>query len=111
MVDNISREKVLDMLDQIEEEVTEGLGFQYSRWREYVCDMEAETAEWIYNPNGMDWNLPAWVCSSCKNKNDMLPTHIRGRSGMVQVTNPYTWAGSRFCPNFGKKMQPKTAIE
>ena len=52
--------------------------------------------KWIYDENGMDWNLPAWVCSECKAKNDMIPTLIRYGGKVVKVTNPNAWAGSNF---------------
>ena len=67
--------------------------------------IEQKTGHWVLDPNGMDWNLPAWVCSECKGKNDMIPTHIRGRDGMIEVKNPYRWAGSHYCPNCGARME------
>ncbi len=67
---------------------------------------ETRIGHWVYDPNGMDWNLPAWVCSECRHKNDLIPTHIRGREGMIQVENPYHWAGSQYCPCCGVKMAP-----
>lgn len=51
---------------------------------------------WVYDPDGMDFNLGAWVCSECKAKNDNL--------GGLQRINPYQFVGSRFCPNCGAKM-------
>lgn len=51
---------------------------------------------WVYDPDGMDFNLGAWVCSECKAKNDNL--------GGLQRINPYHFVGSRFCPNCGAKM-------
>lgn len=60
--------------------------------------------KWLYDPNGMDWNLPAWVCSECHQKNDMIPTHIWGKDSMIRVTKPLRWAGSKFCPNCGARM-------
>lgn len=61
--------------------------------------VEAEPARhgrWVYDPNGMDFNLGAWVCSECKVKNDNL--------GGSQRINPYHFVGSRYCPNCGAKM-------
>ena len=51
---------------------------------------------WVYDPNGMDFNLGAWVCSECKTRNNNL-------GGMRRI-NPYQFVGSRFCPNCGAKM-------
>ena len=53
--------------------------------------------EWVWNPNGMDWGLGAWECSSCRCRNDNLP--------MDKNTKPMLWAGSKFCPNCGAKMK------
>jgi hypothetical protein len=60
---------------------------------------------WVYDPNGMDWNLPAWVCSECHVKNDNIPAYIRNKDLMVKVTDPFRWAGSKFCPNCGARMR------
>lgn len=111
MADNISRETVLDMLDKIEEEVAEGLGFQYEKWRDYVCEIDESCADWVYDENGMDRNIPAWVCSNCRQKNDMIPTQIQYPGGVRRVMNPYAWAGSKFCPNCGKRMGRKKETE
>lgn len=51
---------------------------------------------WLYDPDGMDFNLGAWVCSECKAKNNNL--------GGSKRINPYLFVGSRYCPNCGAKM-------
>lgn len=51
---------------------------------------------WVYNPNGMDWNLGAWQCSVCKCNNNNLPGNDKH--------NPYIFQGSNYCPNCGAKM-------
>jgi ribosomal protein S27AE len=53
-------------------------------------------AYWVYNPNGMDWNIGAWKCSKCGSRNMNL--------GGDNRINPKMFAGSRFCPNCGAKM-------
>ena len=58
--------------------------------------VEVKHGEWVYNPNGMDWGLGAWECSLCKCKNDNL--------GTSNKINPYLFAGSRYCPHCGAKM-------
>lgn len=104
MDDKIRRDLVIDMLDEIKYEITEGKGFQYDKWRDYINHIKVETGEWIYDENGMGTNLPAWVCSNCRQKNDMIPTLIQYPTCTKKVVNPYMWAGSNYCPNCGKKM-------
>ena len=52
--------------------------------------------KWIYNPNGMDFNLGAWECSVCTQKNNNLPCS--------RNISPYICGGSKYCPNCGAKM-------
>ena len=54
---------------------------------------------WIMDPNGMDWNIPAWVCSECGHRHIGLPI-----MGGVDEKNIYRFAGSQFCPNCGAVM-------
>lgn len=72
----------------------------------YVCPDTEQTKQpeqkhghWVLDPDGMDWNIPAWICSECACRNDNLPV-------MKDVT-PKTimrFSGSKFCPNCGAKM-------
>lgn len=52
--------------------------------------------KWIYNPNGMDFNLGAWECSVCTQRNNNLPCS--------RNISPYICVGSKYCPNCGAKM-------
>ena len=52
--------------------------------------------KWIYNPNGMDFNLGAWECSVCTQKNNNLPCS--------RNISPYICVGSKYCPNCGARM-------
>jgi len=52
---------------------------------------------WVYDENGCDWNIGAWVCSECGSKNDGLPWDSK--------MNPYAFASSHYCPNCGAKME------
>lgn len=63
---------------------------------------EQKHGHWILDPNGMDWNLPAWVCSECHGRNNNLPL-MDG----VNEHNVYRWAGSQYCPCCGAKMDEK----
>lgn len=51
---------------------------------------------WVYNQNGHDWGLGAWECNLCHSVNNNLPIDKR--------FSPYVYAGSKFCPNCGAKM-------
>ena len=62
-----------------------------------VSAVSTKTAEWIFNPDGTDWNIGAWQCSNCGSKNKNLSSD--------GDTNPYFFAGSRFCPHCGLPMQ------
>lgn len=53
--------------------------------------------EWIYDPNGMDFNLGAWICSKCSCRNSNLPLN--------KNMNPLIFLGSSFCPNCGADMR------
>lgn len=69
-----------------------------------VADVvEVKHGHWEYDPNGTDWNLGAWRCSLCKTKNDNL--------GMGKNINPYLFAGSKFCPHCGAKMDAERKCE
>ena len=76
------------------------------------CEKEKnETSYWEYNPDSMDWNIGAWECAKCHCRNDMIPSKILHGKGKPPIThediNPLDWAGSKFCPNCGRKMVNK----
>lgn len=52
--------------------------------------------EWEYDNNATDFGIGGYVCSKCKNRNNNLP--------LSRVKNVYMFAGSKFCPNCGAKM-------
>jgi hypothetical protein len=58
--------------------------------------IEITHGRWVYDPDGIDWNIGAWRCSECGCKNDNL--------GSDRNINPYHYAGSKFCGNCGAKM-------
>lgn len=70
----------------------------------YVIPKDAPAADvapvkhghWVYNQNGHDWGLGAWECSLCHSVNNNLPIDKR--------FSPYVYAGSKYCPNCGAKM-------
>lgn len=77
-----------------------------------ICDkvLELPSAEpkrgkWIYDENGMDWNLGAWVCSECHCRNDNIPPAIKFGNEYKRIADPNMWQGSRFCPNCGADMR------
>ena len=58
---------------------------------------EQKHGHWVFDPDGMDWNIPAWKCSKCDCRNDNIPPNL-------ERTNPLRWSGSKYCPNCGAKM-------
>lgn len=64
-------------------------------------DRGAKTGHWILDPDGMDWNIPAWKCSECGNIHNGLPIMD------CDEMNIYLYAGSRFCPNCGTRMEER----
>lgn len=54
---------------------------------------------WVLDPDGMDWNIPAWRCSVCACRNDNLPV-MKG----VTPKTIMRFSGSKYCPNCGAKM-------
>jgi rubredoxin len=61
---------------------------------------EPKTGKWKLDPNGMDWNIPAWRCSECGFVANYIGVETNGLGN-----NPMNWAGSNFCPNCGADMR------
>ena len=57
------------------------------------------TGKWILDPNGMDWNIPAWRCSECGFVANYIGVEPNGLGG-----SPLIWAGSKFCPQCGVRI-------
>jgi hypothetical protein len=60
---------------------------------------EPKTGKWILDPDGIDWNIPAWSCSEC----GFMATHIKVEPNDLGG-NPLNWAGSKFCPQCGARI-------
>lgn len=41
----ITKQEAIDMIDQISIEIDEGYGFQYAKWRRFVCDLHEAKRE------------------------------------------------------------------
>ena len=54
--------------------------------------------EWIWNPDGMDWGIGAWVCSECGSKPE---TWWESDKNIA----PLRCSGSSYCPNCGADMR------
>lgn len=64
-----------------------------------VPSADKPCGKWVLDPNGLDWNLPAWRCSEC----GFIASYI-GVEANGLCNNPMNWAGSKFCPNCGVRM-------
>ena len=54
--------------------------------------------KWLWDEDGMDWNIGSWVCSACHSRPETL------WEGTKNI-NPYRKSGSHYCPNCGAKME------
>lgn len=52
---------------------------------------------WIWDEDGMDWNIGAWRCSECKSMSPMWWN--------TDKTSPMNKSGHYYCPNCGAKME------
>lgn len=86
---------------------TENCNSEENRWNDYAIKdiirhipaadvAPVKHGHWVYNQNGHDWGLGAWECSLCHSVNNNLPIDKR--------FSPYVYAGSKYCPNCGAKM-------
>lgn len=58
--------------------------------------VEVRHGVWRYNSDAIDWGLGAWECSICGCINNNLPCE--------KTINPAAFAGTKYCPNCGAKM-------
>ena len=76
-----------------------------NQWRrdkaaiESLPSAEPKTGKWVLDPNGMDWNIPAWRCSECGFVANYIGVEANGLGN-----NPMNWAGSKFCPQCGARI-------
>jgi hypothetical protein len=54
--------------------------------------------KWLWDKDGIDWNIGSWVCSACHNKPETLWEDRKD-------IDPYKKSGSHYCPNCGAKMR------
>ena len=65
--------------------------------------LEVRHGKWIWFEDAIDWGLGAWICSECHGRNENIGAGKPGYDNSIGK-NPYIWAGSKFCPNCGAKM-------
>ena len=101
MKEYIEREAVLQVIEYVSD------GYEYIEYPvEYAIEkldaipaadvVEVRHGRWVWDENGMDWNLGAWKCSECHCKPETWWEADKG--------NPYRCAGSSYCNNCGAKM-------
>lgn len=87
----------LELLKEQQETIASFQGTNRKLFAVLAEQPEQKHGHWVYDPDGMDWGIPAWRCSECHCRNDNIPPNI-------ESMNPLRWAGSRYCPNCGAKM-------
>ena len=65
---------------------------------EPTIEPEHKTGEWIWDENGMDWNLGAWKCSECKTKAETW-------WATQNKVHPLRCSGGNFCGVCGADMR------
>ena len=103
MSDLIDRKKAIDAIKkEWEEPLRSGETWEII---ERTCDRiynlpsaEPKKERWIWDENGMDWNIGAWTCSACGSKAETFWQTYK-------ESNPHRYAGSHYCPNCGAKME------
>ena len=100
--DCISRQTVINMLNDINAEVNDGCGYMYEHWMDYIKQLpsisQAKTGHWIikgYNL-GDDYIDECYVCSKC------------GEQALLYPYGRHLECLSDFCPNCGADMREKT---
>ena len=83
MDDSISRQQVIDAIDEISNEVADGYGFDYAKWMEYFCELPPagpKIGKWVDDGDPL-----MLTCGNC------------GYGVMRYNSTP-------FCPNCGRRM-------
>ena len=63
--------------------------------------VEVVHASWVWNPDGMDWGIGAWVCGKCGSRPETW-------WNTVKECHPLRCSGSRYCGNCGADMRGET---
>ena len=67
------------------------------KWRCEVKEVApVRHGRWIWDEDGMDWNIGAWRCSECKAMSPMWWN--------TNKTSPMNKSGHRYCPNCGARL-------
>ena len=80
--------------------IGEDIGEECEEVIEAIPSADRPQGEWVLDPNGLDWNIPAWRCSRCGFVANYIGTEANGLG-----RNPMNWAGSKYCPNCGCRMR------
>ena len=94
---NLAEEKLLGLPAKIDED-----GYVWTLRRDafhVVSDapkVDQICSEWVWDENGMDWNLGAWKCSNCGNRSSAWWNTER--------TSPMIKSGHKYCSHCGAYM-------
>lgn len=97
--DLISRQDAIDAIENTDAEITAEEWDELTNAIKLLPSAEPKTGKWELDPNGMDWNIPAWRCSECGFVANYIGVEANGLGN-----NPMNWAGSKFCPQCGVRI-------
>ena len=97
MSDFVSREKTFDVLSDYYHHKTQ---VQHQALKEALDRVPSaeKTGRWIWDENGIDFGIGAWICSACGSKSETFWQTYK-------ESNPNRYAGSHYCGNCGAKME------
>ena len=101
MGDNISRQAAIDVINHELRcgAVIDQCGLETAHdLIEELPSVDRTEGKWVWNPDGMDWNIGAWVCSNCRHKPETWWE-------CDERYNPLNRSGSHFCGNCGADMR------
>ena len=107
--DLISREAAIAQIERrksllvVDKTVSVDAFIKFLKNRPAVDAEPIRHGRWVWNNDAIDWNIGAWVCGECGVRNENIHAAMPGNVKAFS-TNPYIYAGTKFCPTCGAKI-------